>query len=542
MLNNIKNSFLDICGYISYMSKKLVRFWLVVLILIIACYLVSNFIHKDTANNFWGVIISIIAAVLFEGYRSYRKYIENTIVINSCFSNIKRLFEKFFNTFDVECSFSLVHLHTTAGIEEYPVANKSIIENLKISLSIISKLDEMMISLNEDKENFDECIKTYSAFKNSAKKVLVLDFDSIVNTLSIYSADPIFVKNMYELRRNVLDVTNNDLWPDAFYDGQPANVNFIYIMKILEKMIYALEYIENGKGKGESMINMINMMNVIKKHLVTIAVWSFIIAILMPIFILGLYVIPYPDSVNGIMGVENIGSTADFIAGTMTPFLTIAAFFLLLQGYFMQKEELAQTRKEMKNSVEALNEQRKLMEEEKNLFKSQKDFEFSVTLISDLRKTFSNIEIPFYNFDIDETSKKIVFLYSEGEKNISLEKLFDFLGDVLVKQIGGITSWDDFDKIKHECFHNGSLKTHVEYFISACGFNYYSKIYFILKYIDNEILDENTKCLVLNYFVANTTLSERVILIHIINQEITGVCEDYEKFVSLLLKYERFIV
>lgn len=537
-MNNIKNSFVDICGYISYMSKKLVRFWLVVLILIIACYLVSNFIPKDTANNFWGVIISIIAAVLFEGYRSYRKYIESTIVINSCFNDIKRLFEKFFYTFDVECRFSLVHLHMTAGIEEYPVANKSIIENLKISLSIISKLDEMMISLNEDKENFDECIKTYSAFKNSAKKVLVLDFDSIVNTLSIYSADPVFVKNMYELRRNVLDVTNNDLWPDAFYDGQPANVNFIYIMKTLKKMIYALEYIENGKGKGESVIN---MMNVIKNHLVKIAVVFFVIAIFMPFVTIGLYIFPYSDSFNGIMRVSNVGETADFLAGTMTPFLTIAAFFLLLKGYFMQKEELTNTREEMKRSAEELKQQRQIMEAEKNLSKSQKDFEFSVTLISDLRRTFNNVEIPFYNFNIDETNKKIVFLYNEGERKISLEKLYDLLNDLLVKEINGIKSWDDFDKIECEWFHKGSLKTHVEHFISACGFNYYSKMYFILKYIDNEISDENTKSLVLNYFSVNTTLSERVILMHIIKQKITGVCENYEKFVSLLSKYEHFI-
>lgn len=538
MMNNIKNSFSDIYGYINYMCKKLVRFWLVVLILIIVCYLVSKFIPKDTANNFWGVIISIIAAVLFEGYRSYRKYIESTIVINSCFSDIKRLFEKFFNTFDVECRFSLVHLHTTAGIEEYPVTNKSIIENLKISLSIISKLDEMMISLNKDKENFDECIKTYSAFKNSAKKVLILDFDSIVNTLSIYSADPVFVKNMYELRRNVLDVTNNDIWPDAFYDGQPANVNFIYIMKILEKMIYTLEYIENGKGKGDSMIN---MMNVIKNHLVTIAVVFFVIAIFMPFVTIGLYIFPYSDSFNGIMRVSNVGETADFLAGTMTPFLTIAAFFLLLKGYFMQKEELTNTREEMKRSAEELKQQRQIMEAEKNLSKSQKDFEFSVTLISDLRRTFSNIEIPFYDCNIDENNKEVVFLYDKGLINMSFEEFCGCLGNLLVKKVSGINSWNDFDKIKHDGFYQGSLKNHIEYVISACAFNYYSKIYFILNFIDNEILNENTKRLVLNYLQANITLSEKVMLIQIREKNIRGVCENDEKFISLLSKYEHFI-
>lgn len=531
-MNNIKNSFVDIYGYISYMSKKLVRFWLVVLILIIACYLVSKFIPKDTANNFWGVIISIIAAVLFEGYRSYRKYNESTIVINSCFSDIKRLFEKFFNTFDVECRFSLVHLHTTAGIEEYPVANKCIIENLKISLSIISKLDEMMISLNEDKENFDECIKTYSAFKNSAKKVLVLDFDSIVNTLSIYSADPVFVKNMYELRRNVLDVTNNDLWPDAFYDGKPANVNFIYIMKILEKMIYTLEYIENGKGKGESVIN---MMNVIKNHLVKIAVVFFVIAIFMPFVTIYLYNYQYPDSVNGIMGVNNIGSTADFLAGTMTPFLTIAAFFLLLQGYFMQKEELAQTREELQNSANELKEQRQIMEAEKNLSKSQKDFEFCIALINDLKKTFENIKVTFLKFNIEDQTVKFS---SDKTETISLNVFFNKLSNIIRKKANGVNDWDGLAEIKNDKLRGGNLREHAEFVIHSPAFNYYTKLYFILLFIDRYIIDETIKNLALRYLSVNLTLGEKFILSHIKNKKIIVVEEDNNNFISLLKKYE----
>lgn len=532
MMNNIKNSFSDIYGYINYMCKKLVRFWLLVLTLIIVCYLVSKFIPKDTANNFWGVIISIIAAVLFEGYRSYRKYIESTIVINSCFSDIKRLFEKFFNTFDVECRFSLVHLHTTAGIEEYPVTNKSIIENLKISLSIISKLDEMMISLNKDKENFDECIKTYSAFKNSAKKVLILDFDSIVNTLSIYSADPVFVKNMYELRRNVLDVTNNDIWPDAFYDGQPANVNFIYIMKILEKMIYALEYIENGKGKGESVIN---MMNVIKNHLVTIAVVFFAIAIFMPFVTIGLYIFPYSDSFNGIMRVSNVGETADFLAGTMTPFLTIAAFFLLLKGYFMQKEELAQTREEMKRSAEELKQQRQIMEAEKNLSKSQKDFEFCIALINDLKKTFENIKITFLKYNIKDQT---VNFSSDKAENISLNVFFNRLSNIINKKVNGVNDWDGLAEIKNDKLRGGNLKKHAEFVIHSPAFNYFTKLYFILLFIDKYIVDKTIKNLALRYLSVNLTLGEKFILSHIKTKKIIIIEGDNNSFVSLLKKYE----
>lgn len=95
MINNIKNSFVDICGYISYMCRRLIQFWLVFLILIIVCCLVYKFVPKDIANNFWGVIISIIAAVLFEGYRSYKKYKEDLMIMNFCLGDLRNSIEQF---------------------------------------------------------------------------------------------------------------------------------------------------------------------------------------------------------------------------------------------------------------------------------------------------------------------------------------------------------------------------------------------------------------------------------------------------------------
>lgn len=124
-------------------------------------------------------------------------------------------------------------------------------------------------------------------------------------------------------------------------------------------------------------------MKIIKNNLVATAMVSFTIALLMPIITMLLYVFPYPYFINGVMHVDNVGSTADYLAGTMTPFLTIAAFFLLLNGYFMQKEEIAQTREEMKRSAEALDQQRKIMEEEKILSESQKELEIFIKLNED---------------------------------------------------------------------------------------------------------------------------------------------------------------
>lgn len=280
-------------------------------------------------------------------------------------------------------------------------------------------------------------------------------------------------------------------------------------------------------------------MEKLKSNLVTVAVIFFIIAILMPIFILVLYVVPYPDSINGIMRVDNIGSTADFLAGTMTPFLTIAAFFLLLKGYFMQKEELAQTREEMKKSAEALEQQRNIMEEDKNLSKSQKDFEFCITLINDLRDTFKNIEIACLKIRIKD--KKVIFYEKNYEKR-DLYSFFNILANIIRQNVDGVKDWEGLSKIKNEKLKKGNLKDYAEFVIHSPAFNYYSKLYFLLSFIDNQIKDKNIKYLALKYLAVNLTLGEKIILFYINGIAILPIEEENNKFNDLLIKYKRDII
>lgn len=281
-------------------------------------------------------------------------------------------------------------------------------------------------------------------------------------------------------------------------------------------------------------------MEKLKNNLVAIAVIFFVIAILMPIFILGLYVIPYPDSIDGIMGVDNIGSTADFLAGTMTPFLTIAAFFLLLKGYFMQKEELANTREEMKRSVEALDQQRKIMEEEKIIFQEQREYEMFMRMFEDFRKSFNDISfyVPIISYDGNLQRLSVDCLNNE---RITLKQFFDVITNIFNDHCNGIFIWKELEIIKLNPVYQDNLKKFAEHIICGEGYNYYAKLFLILDFIDNNISNDHIKDIILKTLLVGIKPSEKFILDTIIVQNIVILEEDDEKFRTLLRKYKKYV-
>lgn len=282
-------------------------------------------------------------------------------------------------------------------------------------------------------------------------------------------------------------------------------------------------------------------MEKIKNNLVTIAVVFFIIAIIMPALTVWLYTASYPNDINGIMGVDNVGSTADFLAGTMTPFLTIAAFFLLLKGYFMQKEELAQTREEMKRSAEALDQQRKIMEEEKNLSEAQNELETFIKLLERWEPIGDNIKFVVPKFKIDVKTNFLTYDCQETEE-MTLKGFYEILGKIFFKNSNGIILWRDLAKLKFENFYTLDMKELADNVITARAFNYFAKFYLVLKYIDG-MKFINMKILALNNLKMALTPSERYIFSYaVIELDMHILDTEDEDFKRLIKKYREFFV
>lgn len=68
-------------------------------------------------------------------------------------------------------------------------------------------------------------------------------------------------------------------------------------------------------------------------------------------------------SISGIMDIKGVNEVGDFLGGTITPFLTMAAFFLLLNADKIQKEMLKISKEETKASREELAKSSLVLEE-----------------------------------------------------------------------------------------------------------------------------------------------------------------------------------
>ena len=110
-----------------------------------------------------------------------------------------------------------------------------------------------------------------------------------------------------------------------------------------------------------------SIIDFLKTRLVFISIVLLAIGIFSPFVVSIFFNTSYPSFMNNALKVDNIGSVGDFLSGSMTPFFTMAAFLMLVKSYFLQKEELEATRKEMKDSAVALEAQKKIMEEEAKL-------------------------------------------------------------------------------------------------------------------------------------------------------------------------------
>ena len=64
-----KTSVKEIFGYMKYMTKKILKYHLVIAIVVIVVWYSQQYLGAKDFERLTGVLISIVDAILFEGYR-----------------------------------------------------------------------------------------------------------------------------------------------------------------------------------------------------------------------------------------------------------------------------------------------------------------------------------------------------------------------------------------------------------------------------------------------------------------------------------------
>jgi len=239
-----KKSCLDVNGYIKYICNKIAKFQIFIVLAIVVCFVVRIVLKDDDQFNiFLGVIVSVVAACLFEGYRSYRKYIDSKEIMEHCCLDFFMTFQKL--SFFYLCDFKLIHMSVIVGYEKVAIDIEcNLIEQLECLKVLLKKYDDQHIRPKFDKyadnENYEVGIDVYQSYKNVLKNKIHPRLDKILNTLIVYSDDTKLVSDFYVLYNSIEDVVMDDLWPEAFRKGQPCTTYF-KLIALTDKIISMLE-------------------------------------------------------------------------------------------------------------------------------------------------------------------------------------------------------------------------------------------------------------------------------------------------------------
>ena len=170
----------------------------------------------------------------------------------------------------------------------------------------------------------------------------------------------------------------------------------------------------------------IRLVGIIKEQLVSLSIGFFIIGCISPIITIFLFNLSYTDGLNNLLKVDNIGSVGDFLSGSTTPFVTIAAFLILIKSYFLQKEELEAAREEMKASAKALEAQKEIMKNEAQVNADKNTLDIFFMLFNNWRE-LANKEIfnVYYQVAVDRNmiDKNVIDNYIFDGTYSSKEKI-----------------------------------------------------------------------------------------------------------------------
>lgn len=244
-----------------------------------------------------------------------------------------------------------------------------------------------------------------------------------------------------------------------------------------------------------------------------------IFAFCMPIFIAILFRLHYVDFLNNWLRVQDAGAASDFFSGAVTPILTLAAFFLLLESYNLQKEELKLTRQEMTKSAEALEQQRQIMEEERKLAKKKSDLETFIVLHNSLMHKTEVITCE----SVADFYKMPNHIHIKAAPEVRKYNIHGY-GEFLCKLIFDVLDSQPLVNLKGFDLTNGTGRKELEKIVTNYKtnlFTFFTGIVQLIKFIESTD-DEDNKKIMFNILKSSFTFPECVVLNLYVSDYILG--------------------
>lgn len=216
-----KESISDIYGYLKYMIRKFIKYNLIVIVVTVISWCVCNTLSDNVSDNFLGVIISIIAATLFEGYRSYRKRKDNKVILRECYKDFYNIVYYFISK--VFLKPYLIYLGRDLHISQIQIIGK---ENLMINIKYLLLIlhNGVRNGKSIDKDIFENLVYVHDDFRTFAKDILLPGIDRILKILLSYNNDSNLIKELYYLINQIMELVDYSFKKENFLEGQVASV------------------------------------------------------------------------------------------------------------------------------------------------------------------------------------------------------------------------------------------------------------------------------------------------------------------------------
>jgi len=260
-----KLSIKDIFGYIKYMSRKFLRYHLVIVVIAILVWYSKQYLDVKDFERLTGVLISIVAAILFEGYRGYRKEIENKKIVIFCLNDLVNTISReifVLNALkglmirmvvDYKYNNILYGDKKLVNVKERDV--RKVLELLIRDITLFDKLNIYPeFRIVHGKEVYERCLNDhyeiglefYESLKVSCANKIYWVAKETYNTVTTYDNDPILVEKLLSFKNLIKNFGDDELKPDIYRKGTfcarygevlEVLVNMLLILNIRDKYI-----------------------------------------------------------------------------------------------------------------------------------------------------------------------------------------------------------------------------------------------------------------------------------------------------------------
>ena len=254
-----KLSVKDIFGFVKYMSKKFLRYHMVITFVVILVWCAKQYLDSNDFEKLTGVLISIIAAILFEGYRGYRKDVENKKIVAFCLNdlvntlsreifilnNLKGLMirlvvdYKYNNILYGDKKIVNVKERDVRKILELLIRDITLFDKLKIypEFRIVNGKEVYEKYLND---HYEIGLEFYESLKVSCANKIYWVAKETYNTVTTYENDPVLLEQLLTFKNLVKNFGDDELKPDIYRKGTFC-ATYGEVLKVLINMLLMIK-------------------------------------------------------------------------------------------------------------------------------------------------------------------------------------------------------------------------------------------------------------------------------------------------------------